>query len=500
MKTFFGMLLILFLVACGQESTAVTVQYTPVEAPELIPEVYIEPTDIPLQNEYIVALEVDPSARIIHGISRINFTNRTSQPLNEIVLRIFLNAFCEDVSPRPYARELISRMQRPGDSRGYMTISYASANNDTLDFMLDNTVLTLYMPEALEVDATVQLVVQFDAYVPRLAHYMGGNDYAMWLGMFLPVVAVFGDNGWNKDAFYPIGAPFMLESANYNVSITTPVHYEVVGTGNRIEEIIDIDTEIKITRFSANSVRDFAFAILSPYYNRISTSTASGVEINLFHRTEGFAESVLSIVRGSVGYFEYRVGAYPFGQINIVETDMLVESVAFSQIIFADTMQLSRSRFIELSQSIAHQWLTGVVGINPVAEPWLGTGLTRFMVAGMLGFTTEEFHNYMRTNHANISHRNDLYMYQGIDENTTMWNAYMPTHGVKAMLMIYQLQQRMGYALFWEFIGRYYSEFSFQIASGEQFMQLAEEVYGHSLQEFFYMWIFEGTVPELWIG
>jgi len=501
-KIFYAALFLLVLTACGRDAipapdltedataAAIETTYTPVA-------IHYETPEIPQHNEYIVALEIDPASRTVHGISRINFTNRTAGPLEEIVLRVFLNAFGEGTHPRPYPTELIGRMHRSGYGRGYMEVSHASLNNDALDFTLDSTVVTLHLPAPLEVDTTVQLLLQFNAYVPKLGHYMGGNAYAMWFGMFLPVIAVYDENnGWNTDNFYPISTSFMLEAAHYHVSVTTPVRYQIVGTGTRVEEIIDHDTGIQITRFSANMVRDFAFAVLSPYYNRVSTSTTSGVEINLFHRTDGFVENVLNLVRGSMDYFEYRVGTYPFGQINIVETDMLVESVAFSQMVFADTMMLGSHNHNGLMHSIGSQWFTGVIGTNPVAWPWLGSSLTRFIGSGLRVFTPEHLHEYMQANHAAIAGRTDLFMYQSLDENTTIWGVYVPMQ-IKAMLMIYQLQQRMGDELFGEFIGQYYREFSFQIATVEDFINLAEEMYGESLMEFFNAWIYEGTVPPI---
>jgi len=173
-----------------------------------------------------------------------------------------------------------------------------------------------------------------------------------------------------------------------------------------------------------------------------------------------------------------------------------VESVAFSQVIFSDTMQLSRTRLVELSQSVGSQWFTSVVGTNPVAEPWLGIGLTRFVGSGLWASTPERLHEYMQANHAAIADRTDLFMYQNLDENATIWGVHIPMQ-IKAMLMIYQLQQRMGEELFWEFIGRYYREFSFQIATVGDFTYLAGKMYGGCLAEFFHPWIYEGTVPPI---
>ena len=454
--------------------------------------------DIPQHDEYVVTLEVDPETRTVQGISRINFTNRSDKSLDTIVLRVFLNAFDQDVYPRPYASDEEWRLNRPGTVRGHMAIEYVFINNETLEYNMDGTILTLHLEEPVEPDVTVLLSLQYSAYVPEFGHIIGGNEIGMWFGMFLPVLSVYGEDGWHVEAFYPVGNPFFLETANYQVAITTPLRYNVVGTGRRTEEII-YDTDIKITRFAANMTRDFAFAVLSPYYNNVSITTDGGLEINLHYHTElvtDRAEEILAFARYSMERFEYFVGVYPFGQINIVETDLQHNAVPFSQIIFADTRHLRHGDLIDLSLSLGSQWFSSVVGVNRVAEPWLDVGLTRFVQASVVHYTPELLHEYMQQVHEAIADRTDLYLTDGLWVYETRED-FIAAQGYRAMLMLYQLQQRMGEGNFWKFINLYYQTFSFRIATVEQFILVAEEIYDGNLREFFEVWMTSDVVPPL---
>ena len=491
--------ILLLFVACGSNSQPEPTEPTTTAPQTEAPVVTIaEAIEISTHNEYIVALEVDPETRMIQGISRINFTNRTGKPLQDIVLRVFLNAFQQDVYPRPYPPDLVNRMHRPGDGRGYMVIEYASINNASIDFTLDATILTLHLAQTIEPDATAQILLQYHAYVPQLGHYMGGSDDAMWLGMFLPIIAVHGTNGWYTQAFYPIGTPFFLETAHYQVSITTPAHYTVVATGHRMEEIVG-EGDMKMTRFAATMARDFAFAVLSPNYSSASIATESGVQISLHYVSEEVgrrAEEILETARTTFKHFENTVGIYPFVNINIVETSLLHNHASFSQMIFADGRHLMHSGLTGLSLEVGGQWFSQVVGINPVAEPWLEMGLSRFVHASIANYSPQLMSSHVEQIHRVLQEQEEMIIAQGINSYTNR-SYFVATQGLKPVLMLYQLQQRIGEDVFAQLLQEYYQRFSFQIASVEDFIAMAEDAYGGSLAEFFHMWLEEGYLPDM---
>ncbi|MCL2388373.1 MAG: M1 family metallopeptidase [Defluviitaleaceae bacterium] len=490
-------LLILLLVSCGETSNNGTEIncYNGNGYCEEPPDTDHRP-DIPRYNEYRVSLDIDPSARTVQGISHITFSNRSGVELETIVLRVHLNAFREGAYPAPVFGELEWRAFPNGREYGYMDIQYAFLDNALLDFELDGTILTLNLPEPLAPYSTVQLLLQYNAQIPPISHRTGANDHAMWFGMFLPILAIFdNESGWNTDAHYPAGSPFFSETADYRVEITAPSRYTVVGTGLRTEEVI-ADTDIKITHFVAQQARNFAFA-LSPYFQHAFTSTESGVAIHLYYYTESLdANKILNSARRSMEYFENRVGIYPSGHVTIIETELMQDSASFSQMVFVDSWYLNQRRRWALGHALGNQWFANVVGTNRVAEPWLTEGLTRFVQAELFYTTPEAFRNRMENDHASIEERTTLFLNRGLGASPN-WSHYAHAHGRKAMLMMYALHHRMGEEIFWEFIANYYQQFSFEIATANDFIALAEEAYGNSLQEFFDEWLNAGTVPPL---
>jgi len=491
--------LILLVVACGGDPP-------PQDYPESTPYPhyveydYTTPEPTPAHIEvsgfdyYDISLTIDPATRMVSsGVSRITFTNRTGNDLYEIMLRVPLNAF--DGNTRHSFAELENRVFRHGRDYGHMNIQYVTIDNEAWDFVLDGTVMTLYLDAPLAPDVTVQMVLQYSAYIPMVAHRTGANHQAMWFGMFLPMLAVYDNGGWYTPAHYPAGNPFVLEMANFAVEIITPADYIVAGTGVKTGEIPVEDTDTRVTTFVAHNARDFAFAI-SPYFRQEWISTESG-DIHLYYFTEDLpVDIILDIARVSMDYFSYRVGHYPFGHIRIVETDMFMDVMAFSNVIFMDTQALMRPDYMALAQALGHQWFFNVVGSNPVSESWLDNGLIRYMTTRFFYYRPISFRLYINGVHSSIADRNDLFLGRGLWAFDS-WQDYYLTHHVKGMLMFNALSNHMGEELFWEFIRQYFQTFYFRIASGSDFKHLAEEVYGGSLADFFQEWFGRGTVPEL---
>ncbi|MCL2576428.1 MAG: M1 family metallopeptidase [Defluviitaleaceae bacterium] len=472
----------------GYEIPIIEETPVPVETPK---------PEIPRYNEYRITLDVDPSERTVSGISHITFTNRASVELDEIVLRVYLNAFSEGVEPPPVFSELEWRAFPNGQDYGFLEIQNAFLDNEPLEFELDETILRLILPEPLEPYATVQLLLQYNARVPKIAHRTGGNDYALWFGMFLPVLSVFDkENGWFTREHYPAGNPFFVETASFRVDVTTPARFVVAGTGSRTEEVIG-DTDTKITSFAAHQARNFSFAV-SPYFQYAHTSTQSGIDIHFYYYTETLPiDDILDTARKSMEFFEERVGPYPLGHVTMAEADLLQDSASFSQMVFVDSWYLARGgRYWAMAHGLGNQWLANIIGTNRVEEPWLTEGLTRFIQTGFFYQTPDELRERMERDRASIEERTTLFLNRGLEASPN-WAHYAHAHGRKAMLMVYSLYNRMGDELFWEFINEYYQAFSFGIATQNDFIGLAEELSGENLREFFDEWLTVGTVPEL---
>ena len=505
MRVYFLAVLIIFLfAACGRQNTKPNedvangsivendnsnAEESP-EADEIEP-----PLVVPAFNEYFARIEIDTFERTANGMSRIVFTNRTGEDLNNIVIRTYLNAFAEDFYPPPFFPALERRVFRGRPNFGEMTVRHVTIDGEIIQHEHVGTILTLFPAQTIAPDTTVQLMVQFEANIPWIAHRTGMNANAMWFGAFLPVLAHFGENGWHTEDYFAAGHPFIPMVANYHVEIITPIRYEVIGTGIRSEVLLQ-DTGTRITTFTAGRSRDFAFAV-SSNFEQAFTETESGIGIYFYYYSSGLdVDGILRFIRKGMEYFEQRIGAFPFSHITIAEADFMTESAFFSQFILVDSEHLRGSTYNGLAHALANQWLALVVGVNRITYPWLIEGFTRYIQSGILFRTREDFLHRIQLDYESIAGRDDLYLSDGLQVYQS-WNHYALAQGRKAMLMIHALCELMGENIFWEFVNAYYLEFSFRLASAADFIRIAEEFFDESLADFFDAWIFSGTVPNL---
>ena len=455
---------------------------------------------VPLFNDYIITMDFQPETRTITGTGSVRYTNRSNMVLEDIVFRINLNAWNGRQTMLPYTEDLYNRIFRHGRNYGFMDILHVSQDNEELPFTLEDTVLTIFLFRSLEPNETTQLSIRFEAYIPRIAHRTGANDYALWAGAFLPVEALMGPEGWCVQPYYPIGVPFMLGVANYMVEITTPIGYMVAGTGAKTENTLD---DRIITNFTAQTARDFAFAI-SDNFNRESAITPSGTEIFLYHYTEDLPiDRILNVAVETMTFFEETVGAYPYDQLSIVETDMFQNGAGFTNIIFVDSGHLRSSQTLSgLRHQIGRQWFSMIVGGNPIDEAWLNNGLVFLLQGGLLD-RPEELRALIETSHRELQEGkhlirsvDGLQLASGIASYQN-WTDYILIQHNKARIMFYALYREMGEDNFRELLREYYNQFAFQIAFAQDFIELAEEIYDRRLRGFFNIWLYTEELPDL---
>ncbi|MCL2707649.1 MAG: M1 family metallopeptidase [Defluviitaleaceae bacterium] len=470
---------------------------------EGVPEEQSPPVEIPLYNEYAVAMEIEPESRTVGGHMRVKYTNRSETALGELVLRVYLNAFKEDEKIKPFFDVFEEKVFALGVDYGFMEIRHVSEDNSELSFELDGTVLTVILDEPLEPDETIQLRIQFEAYVPLIAHRTGANERAIWCGMFLPVLSVFNGSAWDKSPYYPAGDPFFLESANYTVEITAPSEYEIAGTGVKFETMLE---DRMVTTFHARMARDFAFALSNEFMVE-EAAAESGADVFFYHYSDDLdAKAVVGAAVDAIAFMEDRVGLYPYRQLTIVETDMFVSGgMEFSTIVFIDSDYLRRtSNYATVVHEVIHQWFYNIVGNNQIEEAWIDEGLTMYLQEEFFYKTEEELRSKMERDHASLKLVHDTVegtanrrISSGI-AGYTGWSDYHRIKYTKPKLMLYALRRIIGDDGFTRLLWDFFNIYSFRVATGNDFISVAEEVHGESLKSFFNEWLNGAFLPDLY--
>ncbi len=493
----------LFLVACGNNemgkgpspSPPVNIQVetvkpinTPAEQPTPSPSPVVAGESLKY-NEYQISVEIDPSTRMVKGISKITGKNRGQEDIDKTYVHLNLNAF-KKFQPDPFLAEFRDRIYEFGQDFGYLDILAATINGQETTF-LSGKVLTVDFPEPVKPGDIYELTLQFEAYVPKINHRTGANDNAIWLGGFFPTVAVYDQNGWHTEPYYPLGDPYYTNISNYTVKVTVPEDYVVVGTGDEVSSTVSDGK--KSTTFSAKLVRDFALA-LSPDYKCVSMTNEKDVTVNLYYYSQvKNPEWLVSKAAEAVRFYSEQIGSYPYTSVNIIEAGLpLNVGAEHSQMAFVDSTKLKSDGAVNtITHEIAHQWFYNIVGNNPYTEPWLDEGLCLFLQNWCLK-TPETFDEDAKRDFTNlklamvdISDKNSL---RSIDTFSS-WSEYYRVVYQKPYLMIYDLKRLMGDEKFESFLKKYYAETSFKLSNKQVFFTIAEEIYGRPLDEFFNYWL-----------
>jgi len=466
----------------------------------------MEPTETPLPvkestrySDYNIVVDVNPETRTVSGVEKVLYKNRTGMALEQVYFNLYLNAFNRTASYKPYFESFEPAIFANGKDYGYINITNAMVNNEGAVFNVKETVLTITPPEPLPPDAEMEITIVFDAYIPSINHRTGSNDMAMWMGNFFPVLAVYDENGWHKGPYYPAGDPFYSNIANYQVKVTTPVGYTVVGTG---EEVSTESGDVNTTDITAKLVRDFAFAVSRAY--RVDTQkTKYGVYVNLYSYSDvPEAGAVLQMAVQALEAYSERIGSYPYTSFDIVEIGALpIQGGAeYPGITFVDASSFrSEAKLQWLGRELGHQWFYNVIGSNQIKEAWLDEGLTEYVSQGIL-YTPDETAQAMENDYnalaaalptiENKTLLQDLSVYKN-------WSEYRSIQHTRAKLMMYALERKLGAEVMDDFLRTYYAKYQFRLSNKNEFVATIEEVSGIDLTDFFRGWMEDFTLPPL---
>jgi len=445
---------------------------------------------------YTATLDIDPINRYITGVQKVKYKNQTDTDLDHIYFGLYLNAFRPGVRPLPYLSQIESKIFENGTDYGYIDIQNVTINQNAVAYETYGAVLKVTLPQTLPIDDETEIVLQFKAYIPKINHRTGANDFAVWCGNFLPNVSVYDANGWNTAAYYPAGDPFYTEIANYNITINTPHNYTVVATG--VEDIAETP-DGATTTMNAKLVRDFAFAV-SDRYIKSTLVTTAGVEINFYTYSRDIDTAYfLKTAEESLDYFSALISNYPYRQLDIIETEMFSSGgQEYPQLIFMDSDYMhTEAAYKNLVHQICHQWFYGIVGNNQIKEAWLDEGLVSYLQEGVYLISYQ-------VDQKMVSDKNALQAILPDIENKRLtsdisvykrWSDYYNIQYTRGKLMFDGLHHKMGEDKFNEFLRLYYLKYSYKTASGKGMIETAEEVYGEDLSDFFENWMNGDGLP-----
>jgi hypothetical protein len=272
---------------------------------------------------------------------------------------------------------------------------------------------------------------------------------------------------------------------------------DVVATGVEAQRIDNGDGTQTVV-YCSGPVRDFHIAISDRY--EVVSGSVGDTAINSYYWPEHQAcgLEILHFAEHALGLYSELFGPYPFNELDLVEADLWPWGIEWPGFILVGEPLYSNPEEVcgewHVVHEVAHQWWYSIVGNDQVDEPWVDEALANYST--MLYYrAVHDAETAEAGIREHIYGRYDSYVRaygDGVVGGPTRHYtraSYYPLVYAKGARFFHALQELMGDDAFFEGLRRYYEQYKYGIATGDELLDVMEQTYGHSLDEFYEHWI-----------
>ncbi len=355
----------------------------------------------PRTASYRIEATLDEAQHTIAGDQTLTWRNDASGPATRLAFHLYMNAFKNDASA--YFRETT---ERPHQKRwGYLEVRdtrVRRAGGPWEPALLvvppvgDQTLATLDLPKPIAPGETLEVEMHFVTHLPEIVARTGYDKGFYAVAQWFPKIAVFRCDpscGFVADAHHA-NSEFFADFGTYDVSLEVPSALVVGATGVRVEE--RIMGARRLLRYHAEDIHDFAFAadarFIAHELDVTDDPSLPPVHVVLLGEPALAGNVARHLMTLRVGLVELgrRLGAYPYGQLTVVQVPPGAEEAGgmeYPTLFFTDDERFPAQVLIpELvtAHELAHQWLQGMLASDEVNAAWIDEGLTELATSWVL--------------------------------------------------------------------------------------------------------------------
>jgi hypothetical protein len=361
-------------------------------------------------THYKIKADIDEKTDVISGSEELTYWNNSPDTLLFVYFHLYENAF----QPGSYTDKLYRANDFPvkfgsKESAGLGTkTSKIQVDGQDVKTELDNTVLKVFLPNALMPGASVKFNIDFQTYfdgggnIRRRMKMFNAYGYKHYDGVhWYPRISVYDRKfGWDTDQH--LTREFYGDYGTYDVELSFANYYIMDATGilvnpeealpKALRDSIDLsrfkdkpwesapsfrikpDGTRKIWKFHAENVHDFAFTA-DPTY-RMGEITWNGILIRAmaqephasrWQTAAAFTANVIKTYSEDFGMYGYPKMVVCDAQDGM-EYPMLTLDGGFSP----DFHPL-------IAHEVGHNWFFGMVGSNETYRAMMDEGFTQFL-------------------------------------------------------------------------------------------------------------------------
>ncbi len=475
-----------------------------------------------------ISVFLQTESKVITGTISVSYLNNSTDTLSEIYFHLYPNAYADRNS-------MLSKQQlRLRNTRAFFAKDNQRGYIDSLDFECngiqlnwdyvgeDNTISKVKLKVPLLPGDSLKITTPFKVKLPDASiSRMGYEKDSYYITQWFPKPAVYDNNGWHYMPYLEQGE-YYSEYGNYKVNIICNKEFDVISTGNLIEQTVFNVTnkkdsnivEFKKYIFESSNIHDFAWVATSELkINEGKLLLKSGKEIKFQIGVRGYNEFIWTNAKSylikSLNTYSELFGEYPYDKISLIDAGSISGvNMEYPALILIGDQFSEFSLEDVIAHEVAHMWNYAALGFNERDEPWLDEGLSTFfeMVYFQANYSLEDLKGrnnlitaayidkFTKLNTLNIIEGYQLQYLKSVREGNELpasfksddhtQNSYYNSVYLKTGLSFFLLREWLGSDLFDLCFNKFYNSWKYKHPKGEDLINYLEECTGKELDFF----------------
>lgn len=498
----------------GDESEPAAIDPVP-----LPPNAYGAPSPPSYLPSYDLKVRLDTAARVATATQTVRWTNPGPAPTDHLEFHVYARYRPDPMQLRVYERTIESFRLEPRtaiDKEGRrINVRTARSGEAPLKFSFDakiDTLMCVELPHQVEPGKTVEVTFEYEISIPptqgRLGQYRGVTSMLNWY----PLVAYYGEKGWDAPPFVGWHQPWLNEAGDYTVKLTLPASEEVASSAH-ITGVEPAEPGWKTVKLAGRGIRDLSITASKLYETHETTAAGVTVRVLAVPEHRFYARKVLESAAEAIEQYSRWFGPFPHPTFTIAESyfgwngnetggmvliDYRVFDAPAAGHVYVDHL---------ISHEVCHQWWYGTVGTDGFRETWMDEAfVSHFNEIRMRAkhgrdariidypkciewMPNVPYHTLMRSGYY-------LFRYRGgkgnvlapLPEIGHVHNLFFLAYdrGSKVVSMIHQ---RMGDERFFAFLRMIYAKYGFRVLFFADFQRELEAFTGQEWGQFFDDWL-----------
>jgi aminopeptidase N len=453
--------------------------YQPALKPEFADDVF----RLPGATRYDIEVRILPGdAPRVVGLARVHYTNTETEPLQQVVFRLYPNL---------------------PEYGGSMTVNEVTLNGVPVQptYSAGRSALAVSLLPALAPGESVTLTLDYEADVPTDTR----SGYAVFthadgvyaLAGFYPTIPVFDAEGWNVEVAPPYGDVTYTDAAFYRVQLTAPGNLVAVTSG-QIIATADNENDTRTWTAVAGPMRDFYIALSADY--QVFSEEVNGTQVNSYYRAghEETGQRALRYTVQALRLFDDKFGAYPYTELDVVPTPTTAGGIEYpGVIVISQSLYGEQGHYFELvvAHEAVHQWWYGLVGTDQLDAPWLDESLANYSMYvyyqatgpaeeadRIKQFAFVDAYNDLQRNHLDRAVGGPVAGFNSLSD-------YVAVVYGKGPLFFDAVRARLGDGAFFAALRNYATQHRYGIAYAHDLIAAFEETSGQSIEDLYRAWI-----------